>query len=91
MATVRDVTHGIRAYRSNPDKAQEDLDKLVTDGYLVGAHVAPSRKGGRPRFEYRLKSVTETPALTQQPGGSGSGDTGDNASSAKPAEDWGSL
>lgn len=92
MATVRDVTHGIRAYRSNPDKAQEDLDKLVTDGYLVGAHVAPSRKGGRPRFEYRLKGVTETPALTQQSGGSGSGDTGDAAGrDNKPAEDWGSL
>jgi hypothetical protein len=92
MATVRDVTHGIRAYRSNPDKAQEDLDKLVTDGYLVGAHVAPSRKGGRPRFEYRLKSVTETPALAHQPGGSGSGDTGDAARhDNKPAEDWGSL
>lgn len=90
--TATQRTAGLGSRRSNPDKAQEDLDKLVTDGYLVGAHVAPSRKGGRPRFEYRLKGVTETPALTQQSGGSGSGDTGDAAGrDNKPAEDWGSL
>jgi hypothetical protein len=94
-ATVRDITHGIRSYRGNAEKAQADLDKLVAEGLLVGVHAAPSRKGGRPTFEYRVKGVSETPAQPGARAGSGTGDSGDtggDASAAAPPEDeWGSL
>ena len=89
--TVRELTHGIRAYRGQAERALEDLEKLIEAGRLVGIHVAPTLKGGRPRFEYRISRVTETTAPDHRTGGSGSGDTGDAAGSAKPAEEWGAL
>lgn len=94
-ATVRDITHGIRSYRGNAEKAQADLDKLVAEGLLVGVHAAPSRKGGRPTFEYRVKGVSETPAQPGARAGSGTGDSGDTvgdaSAAAAPEDEWGSL
>jgi hypothetical protein len=89
--TVRELTHGVRSYRGNAEQAAEDLEKLVQAGRLVGTHVAPSRKGGRPRFEYRIARVAKTPAQRHGSGGSGTGDSGDVASNANPEDDWGSL
>ena len=60
-------------------------------GRLVGTHVAPSRKGGRPRFEYRIARVAKTPLRGHGSGGSGTGDSGDTDSNANPEDDWGSL
>jgi hypothetical protein len=93
--TVRELTHGIRGYRGNAEKAQEDLEKLVEARRLVGVHVPPSRQGGRPRFEYRLARVAKTPAHPSASAGSGTGDSGDTggdtSAAAAPEDEWGSL
>ena len=62
-------------------------------GRAAGGHPRrqPSRKGGRPRFEYRIARVAETPLRGHGSGGSGTGDSGDTDSNANPEDDWGSL
>jgi hypothetical protein len=93
--TVRELTHGIRGYRGNAEKAQEDLEKLVEARRLVGVHVPPSRQGGRPRFEYQLARVAKSRAYPSASAGSGTGDSGDTggdaSAAAAPEDEWGSL
>ncbi len=78
--TARDLTHGQRAYRGDPDKAERDLTALVDAG--IGCWVADNHgpKGGRPAQRFQLVStvtVTETPANIEKDGSCGDDDTGD--------------
>lgn len=90
--TARDLTHGVRAYRGNPDAAERALSALVEAGigrWEVNAH---GPKGGRPAQRFRLVStvtVTETPANAGKNGGIGDGDTGDTATDA--GDGWGEI
>jgi hypothetical protein len=72
--TARDLTHGIRAYRKNPDAAERALFGLVEAG--IGRWVLDdqSPKGGRPAQRFRLVStvtVTETPTNARKDVGNG--------------------
>jgi len=85
--TARDLTHGLRAYRDDPDKAERDLTALVEAG--IGRWEADHHrpKGGRPTQRFQLVStvtvtVTETLANPQDSVGFGDGDTGDTPTNA---------
>lgn len=90
--TARDLTHGVRAYRNDPDAAERALSALVEAGigrWEVDAH---GPKGGRPAQRFRLVStvtVTETPANAGNDVGYGDGDTGDTPTDA--GDGWGEL
>jgi len=91
--TVRDLTHGVRAYRGDPDKAERDLTALVEAGIGRWEANALGPKGGRPAQRFRLVStvtVTETPANTGKEVGSGDGDTGDTPANTDN-DGWGVI
>ncbi|MFN7022128.1 MAG: hypothetical protein ACK4WH_12480, partial [Phycisphaerales bacterium] len=76
--TTRDLTHGVRAYRGDPDAAERALSALVEAGIGRWEADAHGPKGGRPAQRFRLVStvtVTETPANAGKDGGFG--DNGD--------------
>lgn len=90
--TVRDLTHGVRAYRNDPDAAERALSALVEAGVGCWEADAHRPKGGRPAQRFRLVStvtVTETPANAGKDVGYGDGDTGDTATDA--GDGWGEL
>ncbi|MBX3391638.1 MAG: DUF3987 domain-containing protein [Phycisphaeraceae bacterium] len=90
--TVRDLTHGIRAYRGDPDAAERALSALVEAGIGRWEAEAHGPRGGRPAQRFRLVStvtVTETPANAGKDVGYGDGDTGDTATDA--GDGWGEL
>jgi hypothetical protein len=83
--TVRDLTHGIRAYRGDPDKAERDLSALMEAGFGRWEIDIHGPKGGRPAQRFRVLSTvtgTESPANIGKDMGSGDGDTGDSATDA---------
>jgi hypothetical protein len=85
--TPRDLTHGVRAYRGDPDAAERALSALVKAGIGRWDADAHGPKGGRPAQRFRLVStvtvtVTETPANAGSDVGSGDGDTGGTATDA---------
>ncbi len=90
--TVRDVTHGVRAYRGDPDKAERALSDLVEAG--VGCWVTDTHgpQGGRPTQRFRLVpsvTVTDSPTIPGEGVGSGDGDTGDTPTDGDKT--WGEL
>jgi hypothetical protein len=90
--TARDLTHGVRAYRGDPDAAERALSALVEAGIGRWEPDAHGPKGGRPAQRFRLVStvtVTETPANAGKDVGYGDGDTGDTATDA--GDGWGEL
>lgn len=90
--TVRDLTHGLRAYRGDPDAAERALSSLAESGIGRWEADAHGPKGGRPARRFRLVStvtVTETPTNAGKDVGSGDGDTGDALTNAGDA--WGEL
>jgi hypothetical protein len=92
VVTVRDVTHGIRAYRNDPDTAEHALSALVEAGIGRWEGDDHGPKGGRPTRRFRLVStvtVTETEGNTEADAGSGDGDAGDTTTDA--GDGWGEL
>jgi hypothetical protein len=92
VVTVRDVTHGIRAYRNDPDTAEHALSELVKAGIGRWEGDDHGPKGGRPTRRFRLVStvtVTETQGNTEADAGSGDGDAGDTTTDA--GDGWGEL
>lgn len=90
--TARDLTHGIRAYRADPDAAERALLGLVEAGIGRWETDAHGPKGGRPAQRFRLVStvtVTETPANAEKDVGYGDDDTGDTATDAD--DGWGEV
>jgi hypothetical protein len=90
--TARDLTHGVRAYRGDPDAAERALSALVEAGIGRWEADAHGPKGGRPAQRFRLVStvtVTETPTNAGKDVGYGDGDTGDTATDA--GDGWGEL
>jgi hypothetical protein len=90
--TARDLTHGVRAYRGDPDAAERALSALVEAGIGRWEADAHGPKGGRPAQRFRLVStvtVTETPTNAGKDVGYGDGDTGDTATDA--GDDWGVM
>ena len=92
VVTVRDVTHGVRAYRNDPDTAEHALSELVEAG--IGRWEADDHgpRGGRPTRRFRLVSavtVTETKGNTEADAGSGDGDAGDTTTDAD--DGWAEL
>jgi putative DNA primase/helicase len=88
--TVRDLTHGMRAYRGNPKGAEQALMALVEAGRGCWETDDHGSKGGRPVQRFRLittVTVTETSANTKKDMGSGDGDTGHTPLSAQ--DGWG--
>lgn len=65
VVTLRDLTHGLRAYRSKPGLAKLHLDGLEAEGLGVWEEPDPGPEGGRPARLFRLGEadpVTKTPA-----------------------------
>jgi hypothetical protein len=92
VVTVRDVTHGIRAYRNDPDTAEHALSALVEAGIGRWESDDHGPKGGRPTRRFRLVStvtVTETKGNPEADAGSGDGDAGDTTTDA--GDGWGEL
>ncbi len=90
--TARDLTHGVRAYRGDPDAAERALSALVEAGIGRWEADAHGPKGGQPAQRFRLVStvtVTDTPANAGKDVGYGDGDTGDTATDA--GDGWGEL
>lgn len=90
--TARDLTHGVRAYRGDPDAAERALSAMVEAGIGRWEADAHGPKGGRPAQRFRLVStvtVTETPTNAGKDVGYGDGDTGDTATDA--GDGWGEL
>lgn len=90
--TVRDLTHGDRAYRGEPEAAERALSALVEAGIGRWETDAHGPKGGRPAQRFRLVStvtVTETPANTTKDAGNGDGDTGDTPTNT--GDGWGEV
>lgn len=90
--TARDLTHGVRAYRGDPDAAERALSALAEAGIGHWEADAHGPKGGRPAQRFRLVStvtVTETPTNAGKDVGYGDGDTGDTATDA--GDGWGEL
>jgi hypothetical protein len=75
--TARDLTHGVRAYRGDPDAAEGALSALVKAGIGRWEADAHGPRGGRPAQRFRLVStVTETTPNAWKGMGYGDGDTG---------------
>jgi hypothetical protein len=65
VVTLRDLTHGLRAYRNKPGLAKLHLDGLEAEGLGVWEEPDPGPEGGRPARLFRLGEadpVTKTPA-----------------------------
>jgi hypothetical protein len=63
--SVRDLTHGLRLYRSKPGLASVHLDGLEAEGLGAWQEPEPGPEGGRPARLFRLAAgapVTKTPA-----------------------------
>ena len=87
--TVRDVTHGNRRYRGQPELARADLRALATAGYGTFGYPPTGPKGGQPSERFEIDpgygvtiplaemgiAVTNTPAEPHENGSSGTGDT----------------
>ncbi|TVQ57334.1 MAG: DUF3987 domain-containing protein, partial [Phycisphaerales bacterium] len=87
--TVRDLTHGRRKYRGDPDGAERALSALAEAGIGCWGVDDHDGKGGRPAHRFRLLSgvtVTETPANAGRDGSCGDGDTVNH-----PDGEWGEL
>jgi hypothetical protein len=86
--TARDLTHGLRAYRADPDAAERALSALVEAGY---GRWEPNTVG-RPTQRFRLFStvtVTETPTKAGKDVAYGDGDTGETATDT--GNGWGEI
>ncbi len=92
--TVRELTHGLRRYRGESDKAREFLAAMVEAGYGRWEYAAKGSKGGRPTERFILHSApvptipdTKTSARGIATEGFGDGDA------VPPSEDddWGTL
>jgi len=55
--TPRDLTHGLREYRGEPEEAERGLAALVADGVGRWVHDAHGPKGGRPVRRFQLVST----------------------------------
>ncbi len=87
--TARDLTHGLRAYRGDPDAASTALGELVAAGFGCWESPAPGPKGGAPAKRFRLVTgvtVTTTPTHSPANDGNGDGDSGDAS-----GDGWGEL
>lgn len=77
-ATARDLTHGLRRFREDPDGAADALDDLETRGLGRWEHVQ-NRRGGPTVSRFVLGvpgvTVTTTPAGDPVAGGFGDGDS----------------
>jgi hypothetical protein len=92
--TARDLTHGLRAYRGDPDAAARALSALVEAD--IGRWEADDHgpKGGRPTDRFRLVTgvtVTETPSIPEKSEGIGDGDSRDEPETQVPDDQWGEL
>jgi hypothetical protein len=88
--TASELSHGQRAFRNDPEAAENALSRLVEAGIGYWDPEPPGPKGGRPTRRFRLVStvtVTETPTDAAKPAGNGDGDTGDTATDA--GDGWG--
>ena len=59
--TVRDVQHGPRRYRNDPDQAEPDLMALVDEGRGTWQHIRSSQVGGRPTDVFCLADSPDFP------------------------------
>jgi hypothetical protein len=81
--SVRDLTHGIRAYRNQTETAEAALTRLAISHLGQWDSIPPSPNGGPPTRLFRLLSipdstgvtVTRTPENTRKLRGYGDGDT----------------
>jgi hypothetical protein len=62
--TVRDLTHGPRSYRGQPETAEVALNDLVGAGAGTWEFLPPSELGGRPTRLFRLISANPGPETT---------------------------
>ncbi len=81
--TVRDLAHGLRAYRNQTDAAEAALGRLATAGLGKWECLPSSPRGGPSKRLFRLAisdirgvTVTETPENTREFRGYGDGDGG---------------
>ncbi|NLX21648.1 MAG: DUF3987 domain-containing protein [Phycisphaerae bacterium] len=89
---VRELVHGLRAYRTNTPAAQAALDDLKARGMGDWVHLPSGPQGGSPSRVFRLKAAEAshaTPVFDPVAGGYGDGDAGDaeKNASAEPAVD----
>ncbi len=93
--TVRDLTHGLRRFRGDPDCAERALEGLFSDGYGRWRFDKPGPKGGRPAKRLELVdsvTVTETPPEPPADAGNGDGDTPDDLETdGDSTDDWGEV
>jgi len=80
--TVRELTHGLWAFREDAPGARVALDDLVKWGVGQWVYPAPSPRGGHPGERFELMSldditITKTPSGGPGSGGFGDGDAGD--------------
>ncbi|MEX2216178.1 MAG: DUF3987 domain-containing protein [Phycisphaeraceae bacterium] len=83
--TARELAHGQRRFRNDPDSAKRALDELVSACWGKWEDVQ-GEKGGRPTERFRLIShvtVTETSTPPERNEGFGDGD------SSSPSDGWG--
>jgi hypothetical protein len=87
--TVRDLTHGMRAYRGDSESAESALAALVKIGLGCWQTDPAGPQGGRSSCRFQLitdVTVTETPHNSEQKASNGDGNT------ANPNQnDWGEL
>jgi hypothetical protein len=85
--TVRELTHGPRRFRGNPESARSALDKLAEDG--LGGWDRSGGKPGRPAERFALSwggTGTETLSQDRATGGFGAGASGDTSKNAPPGD-----
>ncbi len=76
--TVRDLTHGLRAFRGDADSARRALDALAEAGDGRWERQPRDTHGGRPTARFTLgnpATVTKTPSGGAENRGFGDGDT----------------
>ena len=70
-ATPRDLTHGLRKFRGDPEGAEECLRNLAEAGFGRLEETDPGLKGGRPTVRFRLTppvTVTKTSGIPDKAG-----------------------
>jgi len=80
--TARDLAHGPRRFRGQPDEAEAFLEGLVRADAGAWEFLTPSDQGGRPTRLFRLKSANpgpETPLNSSDSEGFGSGASSEEA------------
>jgi len=74
VASVRDLTHGLRAFKGNREKAKAALDDLVASGAGDWDHGGGRPGRPSPRVRLRGAAVPENPAQPPATRGFGGGD-----------------